>query len=165
MSKFRNIFWASRKRKLATVASSLALIAAGSALAAWLISATGSTGGKIGTLAAPTVTAAPASGSALLPGGTGDATASVQNPNNTPLKVTGVQDAGGAATFPQFSSCTGPTANVTVPTKTFATPVNVPANTTTVITLPDSLKLDADAPNGCQGESFTKSMRLDFATG
>jgi hypothetical protein len=163
MRSIKKRLFGSRKRSIVTVGLVIALVGAGSALAAWLISASGAGTGKIGSLQTPTVAAgSPPPSSVLLPGSTGDARFSVTNPNSVDLVVTSVTDPD--AELAQFE---GPGAcsqsNVTVQPKSGLSIV-VPKNATTTITIPDAYKLSSQAETTCQGQSFTKKATLSFST-
>jgi hypothetical protein len=162
MHRIRTTLFGTRRRKIASVVAALALVGAGSALAAWLINATGTGAGSVASLTAPTVATGTSTGPGCLPGGTCDAAVKITNPNNVPLQITGIADGGSSTLF--SGSCTG--SNLTVNDQpTVATPITVPANATaTTITLKDAYKLAAATPTTCQGQTFTKGVALTFST-
>jgi len=162
MNRIRRILFSTRRRKIATVAGTLALVGAGSALAAWLISATGTGGGAVASLTAPTIVAGTSTGPGCLPGGTCDAAIKVTNPNAVPLQITGIADGGSSTVF--SGGCTS--SNLTVNEQaTIATPVTVPANATAAtIVVKDAYRLAAATPTTCQGQTFTKGVALTFST-
>ena len=140
-------------------------IASASALAAWLISSSGGGATKIGTLAAPVVTAGTVDpGTALLPGGDAAAFVSVQNTNAVPLTITGVSEGGTDADATGFDPFDCPASNMSVNTLSGLT-VNVPANATTTVSVPGAFHLKSTAPTGCQGKTVGRKLALSFQAG
>lgn len=149
------------------------LISATAAFAAWMISGQNSDGGgKIGSLAAPTVTAG-TSTDALYPDLVKHSLSfQVNNPNPGPLTLVDASFVGGSIT---------PTNDVTGLTGTCATEestndivklypnhslsIAIPAGTTTTVTVPNVVALDTTAPSSCQGQSFTGKLALSYQSG
>lgn len=164
-SKLRSLLFGSRRKKVASVTTLVALAACSAALAAWLISSDGIGGGKIANLAAPTVTQGTPTGNGCLPGGTCDAKIVVSNPNNADLVISTVEDDGGGGGA-QYNGSGCPATAVTVPLQSsLPTTITVPKNSTNLaITVPDGFKLASSAPTVCMGQTFTKGMKVTFGT-
>jgi hypothetical protein len=142
--------WIRNHKRLSAGLAGL-FVVAGIAAAAWMIQSSGQSGGKIGSLQAPTVSAATAS-TACLPGGTCDAAITVSNPNDNPLKIVGGNDNSPGNGTGFSSSC--PESVIDVPV-TSGFNVSVPPGTS-VVHVADFWHLAADAPQGCQGIAFSK---------
>jgi hypothetical protein len=148
-----------RKKLLVGAVAATAALGAGSgiAFAVWTVTGSGS-GGAAATVASNLViTAVTPTGSAatLYPGGPASAVdMTIANPN--PFAVTINTWAWGTPISSNPTSC--PNANVTVDanaplTASLSIPANATANTTYVIT--GVLDMSHNAPNGCQGMTFT----------
>lgn len=161
MSSLRTKLWSTRRRKVATVVASLALLGAGVAVAAWLVNATGTGQGRTASLAAPTIAVGTASGPGCLPGGDCDAAVKITNSNAVPLTITTIADGGTPTQF--TGSCLA--SNLTVNAGAVTGGVTVPANASNApVVIPNAYHLSATAPSTCQGDTFTKGMTLTFAT-
>jgi hypothetical protein len=154
--------FAGRRRKTAAVLTSLALIGAGAGIAAWIIQADGDGRAKIGTLAAPVVSAGTASAtSQCYPGTSCAASYSIQNPNPVGLIVTAVVNPGSTQVSSNQAAC--PEAHMTR-NDLSGLSIPVPANLTTTVEVPGRYTLSSSAPTGCQGVSITATDRLTFST-
>lgn len=150
-----------RTRKLVILASLAILIAAGTALAAWLVQSDyGSSKGKVGALSmltleinASNITAAPG---VAHPGDPVDMNVKVTNPvANGALTITQAMHDTISPAIPQTDKpgCDG--SNFTKQSKTGLN-IPLPASATPqTITIPGLLKLNANAPTECQGATVT----------
>ncbi|MEN3280079.1 MAG: hypothetical protein V7607_1219 [Solirubrobacteraceae bacterium] len=159
ISKVKRKLWSGGpKRKVMSVASALVLVA-GVAFAAWMLSAQGQAGGRIGSLQNPVITAGtPAS--ALYPGQSAAGSLHISNPNEQALTLTSVGpgngdvsgfDASCPATYIGLASPTGLT--ITVPPG--AGDVEVP----------NLFSLASNAPQSCAGKSFSVNVAGTFKLG
>jgi hypothetical protein len=177
MKRFRSY----SKRKKTALLSVLALVIVGVAFGAWLIATIGgSAKSKAAALTAPTVTA-PASVAMgdLFPSPVGTFAGSlwveVNNPNSIPLVIDSFGISGAGPLTSDNPSC--PTSNLQFrneqvsdgngdgttshggpldgATGANAVPSIVPANTTTLVQLKNSVSLVPAAPTECQGATFT----------
>ncbi|TIC88259.1 hypothetical protein E8D34_04785 [Nocardioides sp. GY 10113] len=97
---------------------------------------------------------------ALLPGARADLVLRVVNPNDRPVTITGVSQAGGV-TVTGGSGCTGDpawpgalgTSGVGVPTRT-GLDLTVPGGATLAVRIPDGAAMGVGAAAGCQGATF-----------
>jgi hypothetical protein len=156
-----------RKRRVTiTAVLTVALLGAGVAFAAWLVSGTGPATSQATTAVSLTVTAGTPTAS-LYPKPTagypnttiGAVYANVQNSNPFPVKITGATF--GTITVAPLSGRTCAASWITAPAPvTLATPVTVPANSTAGVTVPGALEMNANAETGCQGATFTVQTTL-----
>lgn len=159
-NRLKSTLFGSRKRKIATITASLVLAGAGTALAAWIVSATGTGAGSVANLTAPTIVAGTPTGAGILAGGDGDALIKITNPNNVDLTITDVIDGGSSTAF--SGGCMS--SLLSVNTKTALT-IPVPKNATNLsVTIPNAYHLSNAAPSTCMGQTFTKGVALTFAT-
>jgi hypothetical protein len=163
MSALTSRLLSTRRRKVTTAAVSMLLLGAGTALAAWLLTATGPGSGKIGSPKAVTVTAtAPSADAAvLMPGSDGDLTVHLDNPNG-PLKITSYTTTSRSPAISGLNTgCSSTdfawTWDDSVNSRhTFATPIDVPQGAGDVI-LPHAVGLKSTAASACQGSTFSIS--------
>jgi len=152
-----------RSRRVALAVVSFVLAIATGAVAAWLITVDNAPSAtKVGTLAAPVVSAAapfPGAGKQCFPGNTCDAAVDITNPNAGTLLITSVD----VPTTPGIT--TGCNSNLTVNAHTLATPISIPPGTTTSVIIKDALNFAAAAPSSCQGQALTGiNLLLTFST-
>lgn len=153
------------KRRIAVV-TALVLVCAGGGFAWAYVTSTGAGTGALatGTLNAPSIEAtvvAPAT--ALLPGGTGDATFKLDNPNPSAVTVVSVTSTG-TISVADAPGCSAGNDGVSFTNQTsLAIPVAARA-TGVVIDLPGSVSMAASSASACQGATFsipvTVSVRL-----
>jgi hypothetical protein len=130
----------------------------GVAYAAWSVSATGSSQATSGTPVTGTVTVATPVDS-LYPGGTTPVYFTVTNPNSFPVTYTAATF--GTVTVDDATAC--PASNVT--TANQAVSISVAAKTTSTVQSPaGAISMASDAPNGCQGRTFTVATTLSGAS-
>lgn len=130
------------------------------AAAAWLIQSHGQGRAGLGTLNAPTVSAASITGTPdlCMPGGNCSAYLHIVNPNGAMI-VTGT-DLGDGTGGIDPGGC--PPSNLTA-NVTSGLSVPVPAGTSD-IKVPGAFHLASSAPTGCQGSSLTTDIKLTFST-
>jgi hypothetical protein len=151
----------SRKFLLVTVVLTLAL-AAGVAVAQWLVTGSGSgfaqagTAGDIGTLELP-ATDGFTGDDLLVPGASGDFVITINNPNSFPVNVTDITGSG-AVTSDKGAACDAST-GVTFTDQTGLS-LLVPAGDSETFILEDAVQMDNTSANECQGARFTIPVTL-----
>lgn len=157
----------SRRIKI-LLAATMALVVAGVgiAVAAWLVSGTGSGSAKAGSLTSITVNSATATAD-LYPGGTGKLFLNVTNPNNIPLKIVSVT----AIPDPSFTITSNqPGCGAADLTFTPQSGLNIAlaaapaAGATVAFDLPGAVSMPASAANACQGATFTIPVSVNAST-
>jgi hypothetical protein len=131
----------------------VAALGAGAAYAYFTSTGRGTGGASIGSM--KTVTLAVSSTAPvtpLRPGGAGDATLQVANPNGFAVTVTSVVRSGAITADSGHPGCT--TTGVTF-TDQSALGLNIPGNSTIAVDLPGAVAMDASSPAGCQGATFS----------
>jgi len=146
-----------RRRYLVLLVSAVPLavgLGAGTAYAYFTGSGTGIGAATVGSMQTVTVASAPATPSTpLLPGGTGDVTLKVANPNNYPVTLVSVAGTGGTITADTgHPGCT--TAGVTFTSQT-GLATTIPAASTTTVDLPGAASMSTASSAGCQGATFS----------
>jgi hypothetical protein len=139
-----------RKITLAGVAVLLSL-ASGTAFAYFTTSGAGAASASTGTMLTVTLAATAGTPSTpLYPGGTGDVTLRVTNPNGYVVTLVSVAGTGGTITASNGCSPTGVTF-------TDQAGLNIPiaASGTTQVDLPGAAAMDATSANACQGATFS----------
>jgi hypothetical protein len=150
----------SGKRKYAAIGLAV-LVIPSSAMAAWFITAHGQANAHIGRLQAPTVVQGQPPAGSMLPGQTGPGAFAVTNPNSSALEVYATAVGDGTAITYNDEDC--PASNITAVATTLATPITIPPGTTQIV-VPDTVKLSANAPTGCQGRDLSVDVELKFRT-
>lgn len=145
--------WGSRRRRITTVATTIVLIGAGSALAAWALSGDGSSGGTVGSPTNLTATADP-SANQIYPGGAGDATFTIHNPNGFPVTVT--DETLGA--FAGDGNCTAD--DIYLNTAAYHVVVPIAANSSAQVVLANAYGGVADLSASCMGVDFSTPVTL-----
>jgi hypothetical protein len=136
----------------------IAVVAAGAlltgvAIAAWVVSGSGSGYAKAGTASALTLGDASASTTAdLYPGVSGSVKLSITNPNAFAVRVTTVTGTG-AITSDKGAACNAAT-GVTFTNQTGLT-LDLAAGATTTFTLAGAVSMSNASDNSCQGAIFT----------
>jgi len=143
------------KKKVIVGLVVLALCAAGAALAAWILTSSGTAGrGAVGSITAPTVSqAADSTGTACLPGQLCSMKVKVNNPNSSPLTLTAVSYGSLQTHFQKTfgtDDSTCPIMNGAVHNLTGLS-IAIPPGSST-ITVPGVYTLDANAPTACMGD-------------
>lgn len=148
---------------LAVLAVGVGLAVSSGAAQAWFAAiASGSGAAPVGALQDLTATAAPVSAS-LLPGASADLVVELANPNGVAVRVesialdpmlgTGGVSVDRAGCPASAIALAAQTAGWTVPARTGGAAGRLSMR------LPDALTLSADAPDACQGASFTVHLR------
>lgn len=149
-----------RRRKAAAVGAT-ALVVVGAAVAAWIVTSTGSGSGKVGTIVAPTFTAGAAPDEPILPGGTVALDYSVSNPNATALVLT--RQMAGAVVNPSGAGpgCSGSSFTVN---DVSGLSIPIPPGSSQV-TVPGGLSAASGTSQDCQGADLNLSgVQLRFST-
>lgn len=127
-------------------------IASSIAYALWSVSGSGESSDQVITADDLVLTANASPAADLFPGGTGAAQFTVENPNPFPVQVTALQF--GAVTSSAPTAC--PASNLATTNVTLGTPIAVPADgTSPAQSVGKAFTLATNAPNGCQGVTFT----------
>lgn len=153
-----------RKRvgKKLGIAGALALAITGAALAAWIVSGSGTgfaqagSATDIGTIDLPS-TPGFTGDDLLVPGGTGDFQITISNPNTFPVMVTDITGSG-AVTSDKGAACDAST-GVTFTDQTGLS-LLVPAEGSETFVLEDAVSMDNSSANECQGATFTIPVSL-----
>ena len=148
-------------KRTAVVTLFLAVLTAGGvAMAAWLVSGTGTATTQAATSTSLTVTGGTATAS-LYPGASTPVVANVTNPNPFPVRLTGATF--GTVTVSPLAGKTCAASNVTVSGPvSLASPVNLAAGSSaTPVSIPNALTMVSSAADGCQGATFTVQVTLN----
>jgi hypothetical protein len=129
-------------------------LAAGAAYAYFTSSGQGTVSGSVATMQTVTISSATVSPSTpLVPGGTGDVTLEVTNPNGFAVTLVSVAGTGGTITADSgHPGCT--TTGVTFTSQTGLSTVLQP-DSTTPVDLPGAASMSTASSAGCQGATFT----------
>jgi hypothetical protein len=129
-------------------------LASGAAYAYFTGSGAGTGSASVGTMQSVTISTATVSPSTpLMPGGSGDVTLEVTNPNGVAVTLVSVTGAGGAiAADGGHPGCT--TTGVTFTSQTGLS-TSIPADSTTEVDLPGAAAMSTASSPGCQGATFS----------
>jgi hypothetical protein len=128
-------------------------LSAGAAYAYFTTPGHGTGSASIGSMQTITIAATTATpGNPLLPGGSGDVTLEVTNPNAFPVTLLSVTSSGTITADASHPSCT--TTGVTFTSQT-ALNKTIPASSTTTIDLKGAATMDTTSSDGCQGATFS----------
>ena len=155
----RRVFRGRRGKLVAALV--VVLACAGGALAYFTSTGSGSGTGTVGSASPVTITAGVAPTQALFPGGSGDVTVHIVNPNGIPVHIgtlslntsEGTGSSGFDASSPSGCNLTGLPPALTFTTQT--TGWTVPASGFLNLDLLGSISMSAAASNACQGATFT----------
>jgi hypothetical protein len=137
------------------------LLVASVAFAAWTAGGSGHGYAKATTADVVSTLDASASTTAqLFPGGSGDVTVTVSNPNDYPVRLTSIAG-NGAITSDKGSACDAST-GVTFTDQTGV--FDVPANDAATFTLSGAVAMSNASDNSCQGAVFTIPVTLGGAS-
>jgi len=144
-------------RRIALIAASILLavgISSGAAYAYYVSTGTGGNTATVGTLQVVSgdaiTTQTP--DTLLQPGDSGEAIVSIHNPNNYPVTVTDVAQAG-AISVSGGNGCTESNSGITF-TAQAGLSVSVAASSTQLVHLPGSVSMASSSADGCQGATF-----------
>ena len=151
------------KRSAAVIAASaLAIGGAGAAWAAWNLTGSGSTSAKATNAQALTIDSVQVVG--LSPGNKSDIKFTAKNPNAFPVQITGITitsiHSGTAATCAD-SNVVAQTFTLPAPAELTVDPAAGAVPGSKNITVPDAIKMIAEAEDGCQGAVFSVKLHLD----
>ena len=146
-----------RRRSLMLVAPAVCVVvglSSGAAYAYFTGSGRGTGSASVWAMQTVTIASTTASPAAsLLPGGSGDVTLVVTNPNGFAVTLVSVTGTGGAITADSgHPGCT--TTGVTFTNQTGLGTV-IPANTSTAVDLPGAASMSTASSAGCQGATFS----------
>ena len=128
-------------------------LGAGAAFAYFSSSGTGAGSASTGTLQAVTVAVTTVTPTTpLRPGGVGDVTLKVTNPNSYDVTLVSVTGAGSITADARHPGCT--TTGVTFTDQTGLS-TTIPAATTTTVDLPGAASMSTASSAGCQGATFS----------
>jgi hypothetical protein len=143
--------------KAAALAGILIAGGAGTAYAYWAAAGTGAGTAAAGTMQAVTVDALVAGdgpAAALVPGGTADVVLRLTNPNPYSVQVYSVTANGPATADIAHSGCTTTGVSFTGTTAPLSPATFIPANSSTLLTLPGTAAMDTTSLAACQGATF-----------
>ena len=147
-----------RNRRFILAVSASCLVAglgAGAAYAYFTSSGSGCGGARNGTMQAVTPAVATAAPSApLLPGGTGDVTLEVDNPNNFAVTLVSVAQAPSTTITADSGHPGCTTTGVTFTSQTGLTKT-IQANSTVSVDLAGAVSMDKSSSAGCEGATFS----------
>ncbi len=146
-----------RRRSLLLIVPAACVLAGaswGTAYAYFTSSGHGTGSGSVGTMQTVTISSATVNPSTpLLPGGSGDVTLKVTNPNSFAVTLVSVTGTGGTITADSgHPGCT--TTGVTFTNQTGLSTV-IPANSTTAVDLPGAAAMSTASSAGCQGATMS----------
>jgi len=128
-------------------------LGAGAAYAYFTSSGDGAAAASVGSMKTVTLTAATATpATPLRPGGTGDVTLEVTNPNGFPVTLISVAKSGTITADGGHAGCT--TTGVTFTDQT-ALSTAISASSTVAVDLPGAVSMSAASSPGCQGATFS----------
>ena len=143
--------------KAAALAGILIAAGGGTAYAYWAAAGTGAGSAAAGTMQAVTVDALVAGDgptAALVPGGTADVVLRLTNPNPYSVQVYRVTANGPATADTAHSGCTTTGVSFTGTTAPLSPATFIPANSSTLLTLPGTAAMDTTSLAACQGATF-----------
>lgn len=146
-----------RAVRAAALAGLLAAAGAGTAYAYWGTAGTGTGSAAAATMQPVTVDALVAGDSpkaALVPGGTADVVLRLTNPNPYAVQVYSVTANGAATADAAHPGCTTTGVSFVGSAAPLSPATFVPANSSTLLTLPGSAAMDTTSLAACQGATF-----------
>lgn len=150
-----------------TAAATIALCLAtgvGGAYAYWATVGAGSGAAANGTMATVTVEALVAGDTTqdfLIPGGTADVAVRAYNPNNYAVQVYAIRGNGSPTADTNHPGCTTTGVTFVGPAAPLTPALSIPANSSTLITLPGAATMSTTSSSGCQGASFSIPVTLE----
>jgi hypothetical protein len=132
-------------------------LGAGTAYAYWTSAGAGNGSATAGTMQTVSVDAFVSGDnpqSALIPGGTADVILRVTNPNPYDVQVYSVSPNGAPTADTSHTLCTTTGVTFAGTGSPLFPATSVPANSTTLLTLPGTASMDATSQSACQGATF-----------
>ncbi len=161
----RHVKSMSTKRRVVSVLAVVGVLAVGGAAYAYFTSSgSGSGHGTTGTMSTVTLSATAGSPSTpLYPGGSGDVSLEVNNPNSYPVTLVSVSGNGTITPDSGHSACT--TTGVTFSNQSGLS-TNIPASTTNYpVHLSGAVSMSTSSSNGCQGATFSIPVTITVDKG
>lgn len=161
----RRFLFGSKRRKVTTAVVAVVLLLSTAAIAAWLVTSSGSAGGKFGSMSAPTVTAEFAAGAGFIP--TADYQelyADIGNGNVGPVYIAGVTLAGPPDTSSAVCDASLAGATLFSPAAGIyngATPLIPGANEDVLLA---AISLGTGVATECQGLDVSVPLTVQFST-
>jgi len=155
----------SRRRRLVSVLAAVGVLAVGSAAWAYFTSSgSGSGHASTGTMSTVTLNATAGTPSTpLYPGGTGDLSLEVNNPNA--YAVTLVSVTGNGTIMPDAGHPSCMTTGVTFTNQTGLNTTILGSATNDQILLPGAVSMNSSSSNGCQGATFSIPVTITVDKG
>ena len=156
----------STRRRLITVLAVVGVLAAGGGAYAYFTSSgSGSGHGSTGTMSTVTLSATAGSPSTpLYPGGSGDVSLEVNNPNSYPVTLVSVS--GNGTIMPDSGHLAGCTTTGVTFSSQSGLSTNIPASTTNYpVHLSGAVSMSTSSSNGCQGATFSIPVTITVDKG
>ena len=152
------------KRSAAVITAAVVAVGgAGAAWAAWSLNSAVDASSTAGSAAPLSVTGVQVVGT-LLPGSTNAVSFTAKNPNNFPVKITGISYGNVTATNGNSGAACSPSnlqsiAGAALPGNLEFNPVNVSGDTQTIV-YNNSVRLQPNPDDACQGSTFSFKVNL-----
>src|SRR5437763_4117542 len=137
-------------------------VVAGSAVAYWVTTGSGTATAQAGTAQNPTTSTVAVTSGLLVPGGTGDVYIKVNNPNGYPVRVTAVTGNGTITASGGTGTCT--TTAVTFTNQTPASNNTIAAGGSATFTYPGAVAMGSNPDQGCQGAVFSIPVTVTISS-
>jgi predicted phage tail protein len=148
-----------RRRMLLALTAIIVSIGSGTAYGYFTASASahGTGQASTGTMATVTIAAtAGTPGTPLLPGGTGDVTLKITNPNSFSVSLVSVTGSGTVTADGLHPGCTTTGVTFNAPSPSGPTlPISIAASSTQQIDIPGAASMSAASVSACQGATFS----------
>jgi hypothetical protein len=141
-----------RARLVPPAVAAVLLAGAGTAFGYFTSTGSGAASASTGSLTVSIAATTGTPGAPLQPGGTGDVTLQVHNPNSAPVTLVSVTGNGPVTASGGLGTCT--TTGVSFADQAGLS-ITIPAGATQQIDLPGAASMDATSQNGCQGATFS----------
>ncbi|HKT03674.1 MAG TPA: hypothetical protein VJT31_29455 [Rugosimonospora sp.] len=145
-----------------SASAAVVALAAGTAVAYWVTTGTGSATAQAGTAQNPTTSAVAVSSGLLVPGGTGDVYLKVNNPNAYAVRVTAVTGSGTVTASGGSGTCT--TTAVTFTNQTPTSGNTIAAGSSATFTYTGAVAMGTNPDQGCQGATFTIPVSVTISS-
>jgi len=145
-----------------TAAAAAVALTAGTAVAYWVTTGSGTATAQAGTAQNPTTSTVAVTSGLLLPGGTGDVYLKVNNPNGYPVRVTAVTGNGTVTASGGTGTCT--TTAVTFTNQAPASNNTIAANSSATFTYAGAVAMGTNPDQGCQGAVFSIPVTMTVSS-